>query len=421
MKILIVGQHYWPESFRITEVAESLSRAGCTVTVLTGQPNYPTGKTFPGYSAARILRETKEGVGIYRVPQFPRGAGKAWQLISNYLSFVVFSLVLGPWLLRGLRFDAVLVYAPGPILQALPGILIGRIKGAAVCTWIQDLWPESLEVTGFVRNPRLLRAIAVLVRWVYRHNDLLLVQSQAFMAKVKPMAGSVPVAYHPNPGELPAAQSGLNEDTGIKLAAEFNILFAGNLGAAQALETILDAAEITKDAHGLRWVIVGSGRRAQWLADEIQRRQLTQVQLTGWVDPHKMPALLAQASVLLVTLNRSPIMSLTVPTKIQAYLAAGRPIIASIDGEGARVVTEAAAGLACPAQDALALAAAARDLLHRTPEALDRFGLAGRRYYETNFDPDVLTGRLKSLLHDAAIRRREGAQTAGSKMDKPPS
>ncbi|MDO9442790.1 MAG: hypothetical protein Q7T73_18030, partial [Beijerinckiaceae bacterium] len=120
-------------------------------------------------------------------------------------------------------------------------------------------------------------------------------------------------------------------------------------------------------------------------------------------------------------LNRSPIMSLTVPSKIQAYLAAGRPVIASIDGEGARVVTEAGAGLACPAQDAPALAIAARDLSQRTPEALDRLGQAGRRYYERNFDPDMLTDRLKSHLHDASIRRRESAQITGSDRDKQPS
>lgn len=420
MRILIVGQHFWPESFRITEIAESLSRAGCDVTVLTGQPNYPVGKTFPGYSAARLGVEKKGDITICRVPQVPRGPGNAVFLVLNYLSFVFSALLFGPWLLRGTNVDVVLVYAPGPILQALPGLFIGRIKNAAVCTWVQDLWPESLEVTGFIRNQRVLRAIAVVVRWIYRRNDLLLVQSRAFLTRIRSMAASTPVIYHPNPGELPRLRAEA-ETAGIVLKPGFNILFAGNLGAAQALDTILDAAELTMDDSGMLWVIVGSGRRSQWIIDEVARRKLTQVQITGWVDPHSMPALLAQASVLLVTLNRSPIMSLTVPTKIQAYLAAGRPIIASLDGEGARIVTEAEAGLACPAQDAPALAAAARELRRRTQDELDRLGNAGRGYYALNFDPDILTGQLKSLLQDAAIRRREGTKITVSNVDDPTS
>ncbi len=208
MNVLIVGQYFWPENFRINEVAKSLQDAGCSVSALTGPPNYPDGKVFPGYSAASIRSDLKDGVVIHRVPLVPRGKGSAIRLALNYLSFVVSATCFGPWLLRGQSFDVVLVYAPGPILQSIPGVWIGYLKRAVVVTWVQDLWPESLEATQFVRNKRLLNLIASIVRWIYRKNDLLLVQSQSFIDPVRTMAGGTPVVYHPNPGDLPLHSRG---------------------------------------------------------------------------------------------------------------------------------------------------------------------------------------------------------------------
>lgn len=393
MRILIVGQYFWPENFRINEVAESLVRAGCTVGVLTGPPNYPDGKVFAGYAAASFRFERRGGVSIHRVPLVPRGKGSALRLILNYLSFVISACVFGPWVLRREPYDVVLVYAPGPILQSIPGLLLGWLKRAPVVTWVQDLWPESLEATQFVRNKRLLAVVAAGVRWIYRRNDLLLVQSHSFIAPVTALAGNTPVRYHPNPGELPA-EGVPQAEPALRLRPGFNVVFAGNLGKVQALDTVLDAAEKTRDRTDVWWVLIGSGSRAEWVADEVARRGLAQVILPGRFPVEAMPPILAQASVLLVSLVRSPIMSQTVPSKVQAYLAAGRPILAALDGEGARVVTEAGAGVACPAEDAVALSEAVLRLKSLPPAELERLGEAGRAYYRRNFDPDVLTRRL---------------------------
>jgi hypothetical protein len=151
MKILIVSQYFWPETFRITEVVQSLRDAGCDVTVLTGQPNYPDGVVPPGYSAASLCTQIHDGLTIQRVPLVPRGRGSALRLALNYLSFVVSAAVLGPWLLRGQRIDVIFVYAPSPILQVIPAVWLKWIKGAKLVTWVQDLWPESLSATGLVR------------------------------------------------------------------------------------------------------------------------------------------------------------------------------------------------------------------------------------------------------------------------------
>ncbi|MCE9659487.1 MAG: glycosyltransferase family 4 protein [Burkholderiales bacterium] len=410
MRLLIVGQHYWPETFRITEVVSSLRRAGCSVSVLTGQPNYPDGVTFPGYSASSLRTEEHDGITVHRVPLVPRGNGSALRLVVNYLSFLASACLFGPWLLRGKRFDAVLVYAAGPILQSIAALWIGWIKGARVVTWIQDLWPESLEATGFVRNPRLLALVAWIVRQIYKRNDLLLVQSQAFRQPVEALAGAVEVRYHPNPGERASARTSGNAEDGLRLAAGFNVVFAGNLGTVQALETVVAAAEKTRQNSDLWWVIVGSGSRGDWLASEVARRGLKQVVLPGRFPAEAMPAILAQSSALLVSLIRNPAMSQTVPSKVQAYLAAGRPIVAALDGEGARVVSESGAGIACPAEDAAALCEAVLRLKALPEAERARMGDAGRRYYQQHFDPDMLALSLIEHLRPSAASSSPAAR-----------
>ncbi len=408
MKVLILSQHYWPETFRITEIAASLRQAGCEVSVLTGQPNYPDGVVFSGYRAASLGRQAHEGTTIYRVPLVPRGRASTFRLVANYLSFLAAASVLGPWLLRRQRFDVIFVYGTSPILQAVAGIVLRATTGAALVTWVQDLWPQSLEVTGYVRSTWLLNVVAAVVRWIYRRSDLLLVQSQAFVASVRAMAGGTPVSYHPQPGELAFDRPPAITPPALVLEPGFNVVFAGNLGTVQSLETLLDAAERLLPHLGIRLVLIGSGNRSAWLAEEVARRRLANVRLPGRFGPEAMPGILAQASVLLVSLIGSPIMSQTIPGKVQAYLAAGRPIIASLDGEGARVVREAEAGLACPAEDAAALADAILRLQATDPAELDRLGRAGRRYYVEQFAPGRLTQRL--LAHFVAATERRCAR-----------
>lgn len=405
MKILVLSQYFWPETFRITEVVQSLRDAGCDVTVLTGQPNYPDGVVPPGYSAASLRTQIHNGLTIHRVPLVPRGHGSALRLALNYLSFVVSAAVFGPWLLRGCRVDAILVYAPSPILQVIPAVWLRLIKGAKLVTWVQDLWPESLSATGFVRNQKVLGAVSAIVRWIYRRNDLLLVQSQAFIEPMVRMAGHTPVVYHPNPGELAFSKPDTDRVLPLQLERGFNVVFAGNLGTVQALDTVLAAAQLLRDEPDVRFVLVGSGSRNEWLQQEARRLGLDNVRIPGRFPPSDMPGILAQASAVLVSLVRDPIMSQTVPSKVQAYLAAGRPIIASLDGEGARVVMEAGAGVACPAEDAQALADAVRQLRDALPEERQQMAESGRLYYEQHFEPKLLARRLVQTLSEMVSGR----------------
>lgn len=398
MRVLIVSQYYWPETFRITEVALALKDEGCEVFVLTGQPNYPDGVPFRGYRWWAMGSEQHEGVTVFRVPLVPRGRGSASRLALNYFSFICCAAAFGSWLLRRRSIDSILVFAPSPILQAIPAIWLAKIKKSSLVTWVQDLWPESLSATGFVQNPTLLSAVSGMVRWIYRKNDLLLVQSRAFITPVRTLAAGTQVVYHPNPGDFAFSDPVDLERCPVRFGAGFNVVFAGNLGTVQALETILDAAEILREEAAITFYLIGSGSRGDWLKSEVFRRNLVNVKLLGRFPLSAMPSIMSRASALLVSLAESPIMSQTVPSKIQAYLAAGRPIIASLNGEGARVILEAGAGIASPAEDARGLANAILQLSGLPLEELESMGKHGRNYYETHFEPHSLAKKLKQIL-----------------------
>jgi glycosyltransferase involved in cell wall biosynthesis len=394
MRLLIVSQYFWPENFRINDVAGTLAGKGIEVEVLTGKPNYPRGKMFDGYRAWGCQRETWRSIGIHRIPLLPRGRGGA-RLALNYLSFVLSGLLFAPRMLRGKKFDTIFVYAPSPILQAIPAIFLGWLKGCPVVLWVQDLWPESLAATGHVKNRIVLKLVERAVRFIYRHTDLLLVQSRAFEEPVRALASGTSVVYHPNSVEdsfavpahgNPPAVAGLDKG--------FTVMFAGNIGNAQAVEVIVDTAERLKDQADIQFVILGEGSRRDWMLQEAKVRGLDNLHLPGRFPVETMPAFMQKASALLVTLADEEIFRRTIPSKVQAYLAAGRPILASLNGEGADLVTAAGAGLAIPAEDGRALAAAVLQLYRMTPQEREAMGIRGRLYYAEHFAHEMLVDQL---------------------------
>jgi glycosyltransferase involved in cell wall biosynthesis len=411
MKLLLVSQYFWPESFGINALARALCERGVEVTVLTGQPNYPDGAIFPGYSAGSVRRENFKEVEIVRLPLYPRGARSAVRLALNYLSFILAGSVLGPFLLRRRHFDAVFVYAPSPLLQALPAVGLAWLKRAPLVVWVQDLWPESLVATGFIKNTAVLALVRRLVRFIYRYSDAILVPSEAFRVPIEALTDTpAKIRYYPNAyADSPVAteQSAEADALCADISCGFSVVFAGNLGMAQGLETILDAAEqLQARAAAVRIFLIGSGSQSVWLAEEIQRRALVNVILPGRFPPVAMEAIYAAASALLVSLRAEPIFALTIPSKVQGYLAAGKPIIAAIDGEGARVVLEAGAGLACRAGDATAMADAIALLSLFDADKRAKMGENGRRYAIENFALDRLADALVRQLHELTSASR---------------
>lgn len=408
MRILLVSQYFHPEPFRINDLVGAWTERGHRVEVLTGLPNYPAGRLYPGYSLRGPYRERLAGAEVRRVPLVTRGRRRGLRLALNYLSFAAVGWLAGPRAVGG-DAEVIVVYAPSPILACLPALRLGRRLGAPVAVWVQDLWPESLAATGAVRSPRLLRIAARVVRGIYRRCDLVLVQSEGFVGAVRavcPEARRVRVLpnwaepfYRPLEIEAGAAERG-------ELPDGFTVLFAGNLGSSQALETVLAAADLLRE-RPIHWVFVGDGNRRRWLEEESRRRGLDgRVRFLGQRPPERMPRYLALADVLLVSLRRDPAFAATVPTKVQSYLAAGKPILAALEGEGARVVESSGAGRVVPPEDPEALARAARELQELGAAARARMGERGREHSVLHFDRERLVSRLDGWLKELVEERR---------------
>jgi len=405
VRILIVTQYFWPESFRINDLALSLRARGHEVTVFTGKPNYPEGRFFPGYGFFGRVREDYHGVRVIRAPLIPRGSGGRIRLVLNFFSFALFGSLLAPFRCDG-TCDVILVYEPSPVTVGLPALILKCIKRAPVLFWVQDLWPETLSATGVVKSKWALKTVGQLVRFIYRHCDLILVQSRAFMAPVAALGvAAQKMHYFPNSAEevyRPLAIEPGQPSGPESLPGGFRVVFAGNIGAAQDFETILSAADQLRAEHGIHWDIIGDGRMQGWVESEIRRRKLgDNVHLLGRHPLESMPRFFALADAMLVTLKRDPVFALTIPSKIQSYLACGRPIVAALDGEGARVVTESGAGIAAGAGDAGALAQGVLKLYRMPRPEREAMGRRGRAYFEQNFERELLLGRLEEWIRSA--------------------
>jgi glycosyltransferase involved in cell wall biosynthesis len=398
VRILVISQHFWPESFRINELVSSLVMRGIEVDVMTGKPNYPEGNIFTGYRAAGCSIEVWRGARLHRVPIVPRGQKSAHRLVMNYLSFVFTGIIFGTWMLRRAKPDVIFVYATSPILQALPALFLARLKGCPVVLWVQDLWPESLSATGYIRSGWILRMVARAVCFIYKRSDLILLSSRSFEHSVQLYAPDQIAVYYPNSVDISCYGPNVSPRFDLEaLKTGFTVVFAGNVGIAQSVETIIEAADKLRDLEVVRFLIFGSGSRLDWMKAEINRRQLHNVFLAGRYPAEAMPCLLTQAKVLLVTLADQAIFAKTVPIKVQTYMAVGRPIIGCLNGEGAQLILDAGAGVVMAAEDAVGLANAVRYLYNLPSDELEAMGASGKRYFREHFDHEMLVDRL--IMH----------------------
>lgn len=394
MHILIVTQYFWPENFRINDLALGLLERGHQVTVLTGSPNYPDGSFFEGYGLFN-KQQDYHGVKVLRVPLIPRGKGGGLRLALNYISFALTASSAGPLLCRG-KIDQIFVFEPSPITVGIPALILKKFKSAPVLFWVQDLWPESLSATGAVKSEKVLSLVSRLVKFIYQRCDRILIQAKTFSDSIQQQGGEKNrIYYFPNSAECLFTSPETASAPVTPLPEGFKIMFAGNIGAAQDFETIIAAAEKLQSRKDIHWIIVGDGRMRSWSEAEVKKRSLSDnIHFLGRYPLEAMPGFFSHADSLLVTLRKDPIFALTIPSKIQSYLACGRPVIAALDGEGANVIEEAGAGFTCPggSPDALALAVLK---MYETPKPeREKMGENGRAYYEANFDRDMLLDRL---------------------------
>ncbi len=403
MRILIISQYFWPESFRINDLAQGLRDGGHRVTVLTGKPNYPGGKFFAGYGFFKKAREDYQGIEVIRVPLVPRGSASGFRLVLNYLSFAAFASLLAPIRCRG-NFDVIFVFEPSPITVGLPALLLKKLTKAPIAFWVQDLWPESLSATGAISSAWILKRVEGLVRYIYRGCDLILVQSEAFCSAIENLGMSRKcIRYFPNSAEALYKPIARREDLvgSAGVPRGFRVMFAGNIGVAQDFGTILDAAEKLKPYTDIHWLIVGDGRMLPWVKEQAEKRGVVGTfHFLGRQPMESMPHYFSAADVMLATLKKEPIFSLTIPAKVQSYLACGKPLIAALEGEGARIVREAGAGLTPSAENSEELAGAILEMYRMGDAERQAMGERGRKYFEAHFERHMLLERLEGWFSE---------------------
>ena len=399
MKILLISQYFYPENFKINDLIFSLKERGHEITVLTGKPNYSKTYFFEGYGWKSDDFETINDIPVYRANLFSRRNGGAFRLFLNYISFA-FLASLKVRKIKG-SFDAIYVYQTSPVTVGIPAIFAKKLFKAPIYFWVQDLWPESLTAAGGVNNKLVLGFFNSLTKWIYNQSKKVLIQSDGFREYI--LNQGIPnnkIIFYPNPTEdfyKPLKQ--VKEYQEFFQNEFFNIVFAGNIGEAQSFITIIEAINNIKELP-VKVIVLGDGRYKETALSLIKEKGLeSYFVFLGSFPPTEMPKFFSHADALLVSLKKDKIFSMTIPAKTQSYLACGKPIIASIDGEGAKIIIDAKCGVVSPAEDSISLSKKIKELMALDKSKHSEMGDNARTYYEKEFDRDYLIEKLEGIFN----------------------
>lgn len=399
--ILLISQYFYPETFRVNDMACEWVKRGYKVTVLTGIPNYPMGRYFDGYDKKHRTRETWNGVNIIRIPLVARGNSSnklmnAVGMAANYFSFVRSGK---KWVkskeAANLHVDLVFTFEVSPMTQAMIGVWYGQRYNVRTYLYVQDLWPENVETVTGIHNKRIIGPIDKMVDKIYRETSTIFTTSPSF---VKAIVGrSVPVDknkvhYWPQYAEEfyrpmdPQPIDGIDQTDGT-----YKIAFTGNIGTAQGLDVLPKAADILKSDH-VKFIIVGDGR---YQAEFERQIDIFGVRdkfiLIPRVPAERVPEILSVCDAGFISFNKTPLWENTIPAKLQSYMACGKAIIASASGETERVITEAGCGVCCEIGDSKALAEGIRKMMEADSAEM---GKRAREYFKEKFDKKKLMDKM---------------------------
>ncbi|MDO8455989.1 MAG: glycosyltransferase family 4 protein [Burkholderiaceae bacterium] len=403
VRVLLLTQWFDPEpTFKGMVFARELVRQGFEVEVVTGFPNYPGGKVYPGYRIKLLQREVIDGVQITRVPLYPNHDQSAIKRVLNYLSFAASSLLYGLFVAK--RADVIYAYHP-PLTVGITAGLIRLFRRIPVVYDIQDMWPDTLRATGMINNPRALDAVAAVCQWVYRRVDHLVVLSPGFKRLLTQRCvpeRKIDVIYNwadeaalnAPQGQLPANFPG---------PEQFRILFAGNMGKAQALDAVLDAAALLQArVSRVCFVMLGGGVEVERLKKRAAELQLRNTVFLPPVPMAEVGTLLNAADALLVHLRKDPLFEVTIPSKTQAYMAVGKPLLMAVNGDAADLVLQSGGGVVAESESVDGLVAAAESLSELTPDQLHAMGQKAQRYYREHLALQVGVSRFGEIFRRLA-------------------
>lgn len=387
MRVLILTQYFYPENFRINELAYGLAREGHVVDALVGIPNYPKGKYFEGYGLFKKRHELKNGVNIYRCYQVPRGTkGSQVQLALNYLSFVASATfwVLFRFVFKK-KYDAIIAFEVSPVTQVIPAIILGKIRGTKVLTWIQDIWPDSIIGTTSEKQRKvLLPVLNSITEYVYRNSDKLLVSSPGMKELIcRNSDYSAKIEYVPNWSD-DFLKGSIEENT--LMPEGFNLVMAGSINDGIGIPDLINFLEELRNHEDINIVFIGGGSKKDYLEEYVNQHNLKNVYLLGMFPYEKMPAFYAKADAMLLTLaqRNEKHLDVTIPSRLQSYLSSGKPVFAMI-GSGARqIIEEANCGFVVEPGDYRSLANRVIEN-YQNKSLLEEFGKNSREMYLKHF------------------------------------
>jgi glycosyltransferase involved in cell wall biosynthesis len=396
MKILFVTQYFYPESFRGNDIAFDLAKRGEDVTVITAIPNYPTGKFFDGYNLFKKRKEIINNVKVIRLPVIPRGKGSALSLLLNYGSFAIVASLFSIYLSIKVKFDLIFAQQLSPVSSVLPAIIVKKIQKIPLYLWVLDLWPESLISAGNVKNKYIISFFMQVVKSAYRNSDIILISSRGFVKSIEKKGNYTrKIIYFPNWAEDVFTN---NSHFSIpELPSGFLVMFAGNIGESQDFENIMNAALLLKENKKIKFIFIGDGRKKDFALKFSKEHNLEQTVYFYGHHPIKlMPAFFRHAAIMLLPLKDELIFNLTVPAKLQAFMASAKPVIGMLNGEGAEIIKDAKCGLSVLSGDYKDLVKQIEILYSMSNDDLNILGENGRNYYECYFNK----GKSLSYLYD---------------------
>ena len=417
MKILFVCQYFYPEVFRGNDIAFHWEE-GHYVHVVCGVPNYPDGVFHKGYGWFKKRHETfvqdvqgfkkfKGRVRVTRLPIIPRGNNKN-MLMLNYFSYLFVAWVYMLFHALFHKYDMVFVQQLSPVMMSAPGVLYKKLRHVPLYTWMLDLWPESLTAAGGINNKYVLGFFKHYVKSQYKHSDILLTSSRSFDKSILEYGDyKDKIVYFPqwsdgsDSGELSveSLESVKKVDSSGVLKDGFKLMFAGAVGEAHGFECTMKAALLTKEHKDIKWIIVGDGRKLDWVKSFVKENGLEETVYTlGRFPSDTMPWFFNQADVMLVTLSDDPLFALYAPAKISSYMASAKPIIAVLNGEGAEVIKDADCGWSLPAGDAEGFAKLAIELSQKDKAELQAKGVNAAKYYNEHFVKEKCLRKLDDLM-----------------------
>lgn len=401
MRLLFITQLFQPEPNLLTGLrfAREVQKFGHEVQVMTGFPNYPGGKLYPGYRTRLWQRELLDGVEVVRVPVYPSHDRSAIRRAFCYGSLAVSMLVLGPFLLR--KADVAIVYL-GPMTLCLPAILLKWLWGMPFILDVQDLWPESVTGSGMLRGRWAHTVLSWCCSFAYQRAKHIVVLSEGYkslLVERGAKAAQVSVVYNwCDPAHEEAICAAKVNDT-FNLRGTFNVVYAGNLGELQALDSVIQAAKLLAEKRrSVRFVFVGHGTQEAHLKELTAGLALRNVTFLPRLALDRLPEVLQFASVLLVHLKKEPLSMVGIPQKTQAYLASGIPVLCAVEGEASRLVEWSGGGIACRAESPEALAQAITSLAGLPEDELKAMGRRGRDYYLRHMSFAIGTRRMAELF-----------------------